>query len=83
MPTYTYQAKNEAHSCRHCREGFDAVQKISDAAFSECPECGAAVAKVPVASNIGRLQSSFDDRAKSAGFSKLKKVSKGEYEKQY
>ena len=32
---------------------------------------------------IGRSISSLDNRAKAAGFSKLKRLGKGEYEKQY
>ena len=83
MPTYTYAAKNPVAGCALCHEGFDISQRISDAPFTVCPECGAPVAKVPVVSNVGFSQSNFDDRAKNAGFSKLKKVSKGEYEKMY
>ena len=83
MPTYRYEAKDSVAGCTLCHEGFDATQKISDAPLTVCPECGGAIVKVPCVAAFGRLQSSFDDRAKAAGFSKLKKVSKGEYEKQY
>ena len=83
MPVYTYAAKEPVAGCALCHEGFDITQRISDAPLAVCPECGAPVAKIPVVSNVGFSQSSFDDRAKNAGFSKLKKVSKGEYEKQY
>jgi hypothetical protein len=33
--------------------------------------------------SVGGSKSGFDDRAKNAGFSKLKKLGSGEYEKQY
>ncbi len=33
MPTYSY-------ACTQCGHRFDAVQSFSDAALTECPECG-------------------------------------------
>ena len=39
MPTYQY-------ACRACGHDFDAVQSFSDAALTECPECGGALRKV-------------------------------------
>ena len=33
MPTYAY-------ACTSCGHRFDAVQSFSDAALTECPECG-------------------------------------------
>ncbi|MEV7766611.1 FmdB family zinc ribbon protein [Microbacterium sp. NPDC086615] len=33
MPTYSY-------ACKQCGHRFDAVQSFSDAALTECPECG-------------------------------------------
>ena len=83
MPIYTYAAKESVAGCALCHDGFDVTQRMSDPPLASCPECGAQIVKVPVASAVGRSQSSFDDRAKNAGFSKLKKISKGEYEKQY
>ena len=44
---------------------------------------GPALKKLISAPNVGGSESSADDRAKSAGFHKLKKVSTGEYEKLY
>ncbi|WP_298743888.1 FmdB family zinc ribbon protein [uncultured Microbacterium sp.] len=38
MPTYAY-------ACTHCGHRFDAVQSFSDAALTECPECGGALRK--------------------------------------
>jgi hypothetical protein len=59
------------------------VQSLSDARLTVCPKCGAPVSKCVVAPAIGRSKSKLDDRAKAAGFTKLKRVSKGEYEKMY
>lgn len=39
MPTYAY-------ACRDCDHRFDAVQKFSDDALTECPECGGDLRKV-------------------------------------
>jgi hypothetical protein len=41
------------------------------------------VVKVVSRPAVGGSSSGFDDRAKSAGFHKLKRLGKGEYEKQY
>ncbi|MDQ1124982.1 putative regulatory protein, FmdB family [Microbacterium sp. LKL04] len=38
MPTYAY-------ACTSCGHRFDAVQSFSDAALTECPECGGALRK--------------------------------------
>ena len=83
MPTYQYRANDEHDACEHCRDGFDIVQKLNEARLTQCPQCGAPIRKVLSAPAIGRSQAGFDDRAKAAGFSKLKRLGKGEYEKQY
>ncbi|NQU38947.1 MAG: zinc ribbon domain-containing protein [Lentisphaerae bacterium] len=82
MPIYEYQSVESKHSCVHCRTGFDHFHK-SPGTLEVCPECGAAVKKLVSAPNVGGSESGADDRAKSAGFHKLKKVSTGEYEKLY
>ncbi|MGB4777090.1 FmdB family zinc ribbon protein [Microbacterium sp.] len=38
MPTYAY-------ACTQCGHHFDAVQSFSDAALTECPECGGRLRK--------------------------------------
>ncbi|EXJ51023.1 MAG: FmdB family transcriptional regulator [Microbacterium sp. 69-7] len=38
MPTYAY-------ACTQCGHRFDAVQSFSDAALTQCPECGGALRK--------------------------------------
>ena len=83
MPIYEYQARTPAKGCNHCRKAFDHLQSLSAPRLTACPDCGAELVKLISAPRVGGSQSNFDDRAKSAGFSKLKKVSTGEYEKQY
>lgn len=83
MPIYRYESKSPTLGCPTCQEGFEITQSIHDAALTHCPDCGAAVVKTPVIAAVGRSQSCLDDRAKAAGFSKLKRLGKGEYEKQY
>jgi putative FmdB family regulatory protein len=38
MPTYAY-------ACKQCGHRFDAVQSFSDAALTQCPECGGELRK--------------------------------------
>jgi putative FmdB family regulatory protein len=83
MPIYEYEAVRADEACPHCAHGFELLQAISAEALTSCPQCGSPVRKCISAPAVGASQSGFDDKAKSAGFHKLKKVSKGEYEKQY
>lgn len=45
MPTYEY-------ACTECGHVFDAVQSFSDAALTECPECGGKLRKVFSAAGV-------------------------------
>lgn len=83
MPIYEYQAKSEKKSCDHCAEGFDVIQQIADPHVKRCPECSSLVVRIISVPSVGASTANFDDRAKSSGFHKLKKLGKGEYEKQY
>ena len=83
MPIYQYQAPNPAASCEKCRDGFELRQAIADPALKTCPWCGAPVARVPSLAAIGFSQSGLDDRAKAAGFTKLSRIGKGEYERNF
>ncbi len=83
MPIYEYAASDARKSCEHCKTGFEIIQNLSEDSLTECPQCGGAITKQISAPNVGASQANFDDKAKNAGFSKLKKVSKGEYEKLY
>ena len=83
MPIYEYQAKDRKHGCRHCTDSFETMQSLSEDTLEECPECGAPVVKLISAPSVGASRTGLDDRAKASGFHKLKKLGKGEYEKQY
>ena len=83
MPTYEYEANDPAKSCATCCAGFELVRTLRDPPVTACPQCDAPVHKTISAPAIGRSVTSLDDRAKNAGFSKLKRLGKGEYEKQY
>ncbi len=83
MPIYEYKAKDLARSCPHCANGFEEIRALSAPPRTICPRCNAPVAKQISAPAVGGSKSSLDDRAKKAGFSKLKRLGKGEYEKLY
>ena len=83
MPIYQYEPKDPKRSCDHCRDGFEVLQQLSDDPLSTCPECDAPVHRVISAPAIGEFKTGLDHRAKDAGFHKLKKLGKGEYEKEY
>ena len=84
MPLYSYERiDSDAAGCGHCRDGFEVLQPISAQPLTHCPACGAPVRRCLPHINIGRSVSGLDDRAKEAGFTKLKRLGKGEYEKVY
>ena len=83
MPSYDYAATDSGRTCAYCADGFEVTQSLSEPRLTACPRCGAAVTKCITAPAIGRSKSKLDDRAKAAGFTKLKKIGKGEYEKMY
>ena len=65
MPTYEY-------ACTECGHVFDAVQSFSDAALTECPECGGKLRKVFSAAGVVFKGSGFyrtDSRSSSSGSS--------------
>ncbi len=84
MPTYDYSATHpETASCARCRASFSIIQSIHAPRLTHCPDCGAPIQKIITAPAIGRSKARLDDRAKAAGFSKLRKVDKGTFEKEY
>lgn len=69
MPTYQYQ-------CTECGEGLEAVQKFTDDALTECPQCGGRLKKVFSAVGIVFKGSGFyrnDSRGSSSGSSQAAK----------
>ena len=83
MPIREYSATDPKKSCTHCKAGFERVEPMDCPPFPVCPECGNKVALQVSAPSVGGSVSGFDDRAKSAGLSKFKKIGHGEYEKKY
>ena len=83
MPIYEYVAAKAKRGCPYCADGFDLMQPADERPLKKCPRCGAPVRKVIAAPRVGGSKSKLDDRAKSAGFHKLKKLGDGNYEKKY
>ncbi len=83
MPVYDYQAKDPAHGCAKCREPFEVMRRLDEPPLLRCPQCSAPLVKLIAAPALGRSKSGLDDRAKAAGFHKLKRVDKGAFEKLY
>lgn len=83
MPTYQYILKPEVTGCPYCQDGFETIQRMTDARLTQCPKCNACIQRAIVAPALGRSQSTLHDRAKSAGFHSMKRVDKGTFEKMY
>ena len=83
MPIYVYQVSEGRKGCDNCAAGFEEIESISAPPTAVCPVCGAPVERVPTAPNVGFSESGLDDRAKAAGFTKLRRIGSGEYERQY
>ena len=83
MPIYEYQAEAPQKGCRRCSVPFEQLQKISDPALDLCPHCRQPLQKLISRPSVGGSRSGLDDKAKNAGFHKLKRLGQGEYEKQY
>jgi hypothetical protein len=82
MPVREYISAQENEGCPLCRNAFGHREAIRDDLLRICPQCGGPVKRVyspPGISSPSRL----DDRARQAGFTKLKRIGSGEYEKQY
>lgn len=83
MPIREYQSSVPGKGCELCRNRFERIEQFKEATLTKCPRCGADVERLISAPHVGSSQTGADDRAKRAGFHKLKKISKGEYEKMY
>jgi putative FmdB family regulatory protein len=71
VPTYQYQ-------CTECGEGLEAVQKFTDDALTECPNCGGRLKKVFSAVGIVFKGSGFyrnDSRGSASSSSPASKPS--------
>jgi putative FmdB family regulatory protein len=81
MPLYEYELCQG--NCAACGGRFTLRRPLSAAALTQCPACKKPVRKIISSFNTPNLTKpvSFSD-AKKAGFTVLKRVKKGEYEKQ-
>ncbi len=81
MPLYEYELCSG--DCAKCGGHFQLQRPIKRLALSECPLCRKPVRKVVSKFNTPKVTkpASITD-AKRAGFAVLKKVGKGEYERQ-
>ena len=73
MPTYAY-------ACTACGHAFDAVQKFSDSALTECPDCGGRLRKVYTSIGVSFKGSGFyrnDSRASGNGSGNASGTTKG------
>jgi len=78
MPLYEYELCEG--ECKACGGKFTLNRPLSAAPLTKCPACKKPVRKVWSAFNPMKGLSVSD--AKKAGFTVLKRVGKGEYEKQ-
>jgi putative FmdB family regulatory protein len=81
MPIYTYRSTETG--CDHCREGFDLLQRLSDAELSLCPHCSQPVRKQLSAPSlaIGGAHLLNEKKIGDKGFTQYRKIGKGVYEK--
>jgi putative FmdB family regulatory protein len=81
MPIYEYELCEG--DCKICAGRFSLNRPISREALDQCPLCKKAVRKVFSTFNTPTVAKPLSvSDAKSAGFTVLKRVSKGEYERQ-
>jgi putative FmdB family regulatory protein len=78
MPLYEYELCQG--NCKVCGGKFTLRRPLSAPALTKCPACKKPVRKVWSSFNSPKTLSVSD--AKRAGFTVLKRVSKGEYERQ-
>ena len=81
MPIYEYRSIG-SKSCKHCRGGFEMLQKLVDAPVAACPECGVAVRRIVSAPHVTKCDSTLNpDNLEKHGFTQYRKSSKGRYRK--
>jgi len=81
MPIYEYELCEG--SCVVCGGSFTLRRPLSASPLTQCPACKKPVRKrISAFSTPNKLKPLSISDAKKAGFTVLKRVSKGEYEKQ-
>jgi putative FmdB family regulatory protein len=81
VPIYEYAASGKG--CAHCEAHFDVLQKLAEAALTQCPQCAAAVVRViGVASvAIGNAHVLKESNVAKGGFTQYRRAGNGVYEK--
>jgi putative FmdB family regulatory protein len=81
MPIYEYTAVDQG--CGHCRDRFDAWQKMSENPLAACPRCGAPVRRLISAPSVAGGGSHLlkEDHFSKHGFTQYRKAGGGVYEK--
>ncbi len=82
MPLYEYEC-SAGKGCAVCSKGFTLRRSVNAPALTQCPVCKGPVRKIISAPSVPKLVKpvSISD-AKKAGFTVLKRLGKGEYERQ-
>lgn len=81
MPIYEYELIEG--DCKVCQGRFTLNRPVGREALDKCPLCKKAVRKVISTFNTPKITKPLSTSdAKKAGFTVLKKVGKGEYERQ-
>jgi putative FmdB family regulatory protein len=80
MPLYEYELCDGQGDCAVCGGKFTLRRPLSVPELTKCPLCKRPVRKLISSFNSPKALSVSD--AKKAGFTVLKKVGKGEYERQ-
>jgi len=81
MPIYEYAAT--AKGCDHCTGHFDLLQKSKDDPLTQCPQCGAEVARVISAPSfaMGNAHTLKESNVEKHGFTQYRRAGNGVYEK--
>ena len=81
MPIYEYAAVDKG--CARCEGHFDVHQKLSEAALTECAQCGCAVKRVisAPAFAMGNAHTLKESNAAKHGFTQYRRAGNGVYEK--
>ena len=81
MPTYEYELCDG--ECARCGGQFTLRRTLNESPLTHCPECQKPVRKIiSTFTSPMKLKPVSISDAKKAGFTVLKKSSKGEYERQ-
>jgi putative FmdB family regulatory protein len=52
MPTYAYRAIDSEKSCNYCRSGFEVIQRMTEPALTQCPQCKNPVSRILFAPTV-------------------------------